>query len=569
MTRPTELEMEGETPVAVQKKTRILDAYGNFGKETQPLIPGEATSLDSWRTTSESRFHEEARSTGVRYRNGVPEYSVRSFFRHLNYVVPSRWDVVEITSTGAEAMLSYRHIGEVMDLPPTSPGMQRLQFGRPLRRRLFLLLTEPDTSVASAIFFFILIISILVLNIVMMMQTMTHFQYFPDDCRSCGGKISYMFDDEATPDAEFEGDYDCVCPPTPLPWTETILKSLTFFFSVEWILRVVLFCPIPVDSKGRRKKTMQYINEWLEYITSWSMVLDFLAIFPYYMELAFETNGLMSLRLLRLIRVMQLVRLGQYNNTFMSLTSVLAESWIYLKMLVGILLFAGAFFGSMIYWLEKGDWMYWPETQSYQFIRLNPQGVQEISPFKSIPDTFWWFFVTATTVGYGDSVPTTTGGKWVAFFAMMTGVLVIAFPVSVFSDLWSKELKRTGALSALDDDEEEDDDDKGTKERDEEGGPSSNGKGVTFQVAEMDVPGAAVRGDPSDDLPASLRSNDGPLGEATITTGVSRRQSSSSLKESQVAIDRDDLTSLLTHVHSIQESQREIKLILRKYKPQL
>ena len=119
----------------------------------------------------------------------------------------------------------------------------------------------------------------------------------------------------------------------------------------------------------------------------------------YYMELAFQTNGLMSLRLLRLFRVMQLVRLGQYNKTFMSLTTVLSESLIYLKLLLGVLLFAAAFFGSMIYWLEKGDWKYWPETKSYQFIRLNPQGIEEISPYKSIPDTFWWFFVTATTVG--------------------------------------------------------------------------------------------------------------------------------------------------------------------------
>ena len=33
--------------------------------------------------------------------------------------------------------------------------------------------------------------------------------------------------------------------------------------------------------------------------------------------------------------------------------------------------------------------------------------------------------------------------------AMMMGVLVIAFPVSVFSDLWSKELKKQGVLNEL------------------------------------------------------------------------------------------------------------------------
>ena len=52
-------------------------------------------------------------------------------------------------------------------------------------------------------------------------------------------------------------------------------------------------------------------------------------------------------------------------------------------------------------------------------------------------------------VGYGDTYPTTFGGKCVAAMAMMMGVLVIAFPVSVFSDLWSKELKKQGVLNEL------------------------------------------------------------------------------------------------------------------------
>jgi hypothetical protein len=39
--------------------------------------------------------------------------------------------------------------------------------------------------------------------------------------------------------------------------------------------------------------------------------------------------------------------------------------------------------------------------------------------------------------------PTSTGGRYVAVLAMMMGVLVIAFPVSVFSELWDKELSQT------------------------------------------------------------------------------------------------------------------------------
>ena len=44
-------------------------------------------------------------------------------------------------------------------------------------------------------------------------------------------------------------------------------------------------------------------------------------------------------------------------------------------------------------------------------------------------------------MGYGDTFPTSTAGKYVGAAAMMMGVLVIAFPVSVFSELWSQELR--------------------------------------------------------------------------------------------------------------------------------
>ena len=217
-------------------------------------------------------------------------------------------------------------------------------------------------------------------------------------------------------------------------------------------------------------------------------MLDALAIFPYYIERYEETNGLLSLRLLRLFRVFQLLRLGKYNTTFLSLINVLVKSILSFNILLIVLVFGAAFFGSMIYWMEKGTWKYttYTDPPSFAYMRIGADGeTEEPTPFTSIPAAFWWFIVTATTgemwhmyiilistlslfmqsftpnlkhnlfifvygaVGYGDTYPTTFGGKCVAAMAMMMGVLVIAFPVSVFSDLWSKELKEQGVLNEL------------------------------------------------------------------------------------------------------------------------
>lgn len=61
---------------------------------------------------------------------------------------------------------------------------------RSLRRRIFLLITEPETSFLSAVFYFFLLTAIFGSNIIMVLQTMPSWQFTPDDCAVCGGYVT-------------------------------------------------------------------------------------------------------------------------------------------------------------------------------------------------------------------------------------------------------------------------------------------------------------------------------------------------------------------------------------------
>lgn len=69
--------------------------------------------------------------------------------------------------------------------------------------------------------------------------------------------------------------------------------------------------------------------------------------------------------------------------------------------------------------------------------RIEPEG-----QFNRISDAVWWAVVTATTVGYGDFYPVTTGGRVIAGILMITGIGLFGGITATLTDLFIKIEKR-------------------------------------------------------------------------------------------------------------------------------
>ena len=68
--------------------------------------------------------------------------------------------------------------------------------------------------------------------------------------------------------------------------------------------------------------------------------------------------------------------------------------------------------------------------------------------FTSIGQGLWWAVQTVTTVGYGDDVPTSVGGRLLASFVMLTGIgFISVVTASVTAGFVEAARRRMGRVS--------------------------------------------------------------------------------------------------------------------------
>lgn len=172
---------------------------------------------------------------------------------------------------------------------------------------------------------------------------------------------------------------------TYLEWTITIA------FTIEYIVRLIV------------------VRHPLKFVFSFFGIIDFLSFLPSYIGLFIAgTHGLMVIRALRLLRIFRVLKLNRYVNESNLLIKAMKASRYKISIFLYAVLMIIIVIGAVMYLVEG-----------------------EQNGFDSIPRSMYWVISTITTVGFGDIVPHTTLGQFIASFIMILGYAIIAVPTGI------------------------------------------------------------------------------------------------------------------------------------------
>jgi voltage-gated potassium channel len=199
-------------------------------------------------------------------------------------------------------------------------------------------------------------------------------------------------------------------------WIEQVA---TVLFAIEYVLRAWACVEI---HHGEYRHPL-----WgrLRYLRSFFALIDLVSVLPAILGVL----GAGDLRTLRLLRLLRMLKLTRHATIFNLLWAVFREEARSIGAVLFILMLTLTIAASLMYMIES-------EAQ--------PDG------FSSIPAAMWWAVETLTTVGYGDLVPITVGGKILGGIVTIIGVAAVALFTSLItvSFIDQLRLRREAALLA-------------------------------------------------------------------------------------------------------------------------
>lgn len=184
-------------------------------------------------------------------------------------------------------------------------------------------------------------------------------------------------------------------------WFEVVSVGI---FTIEYLARIWSAVDHP-DYDGLVSGRVQFASRPL-------LIVDLVAILPFYLAFFGVTAELRFLRALRLVRFLRLLKLARYSDSLKSFSDVLRrkQADLVVAVVVNVILLVVA--SSVMYYAERGAQ---PEV------------------FSSIPQTLWWGVITLTTVGYGDTFPITPLGQLLGAATAMLGIGLFALPASILA----------------------------------------------------------------------------------------------------------------------------------------
>ncbi|KAF4043636.1 Ion transport protein [Phytophthora infestans] len=190
-------------------------------------------------------------------------------------------------------------------------------------------------------------------------------------------------------------------------WTDIFLLVSTIIFSIEYALRVWSCVEDDRFSEGAIKGRLKWMTRPLS-------LIDLIALVPFYLELSlqFDTHqhGGLTLRSLRLLRIVSFLRLERMYNAMKNLRVIFArkkEEFLVVTYLTAVVILTSSL---LIFFVEH---------------------VAQPDVFSSFGVCVWWSVETITSLGYGDIVPVTSMGRAVGASLALWGIVLFTIPGAV------------------------------------------------------------------------------------------------------------------------------------------
>ena len=167
-------------------------------------------------------------------------------------------------------------------------------------------------------------------------------------------------------------------------------------FSIEYLVRVYY--------ASQRQRVLKYIFSPLG-------LIDFLSIVHYFIPMGASQN-FSFFKILRLFRLLRIFKVYRYSDHLQTVIEVIRRKLEYLGAL---------FFATSIVVLFCSCAAYYLEHDA------------QPDKFRNIFSALWWAVSTVMTIGYGDIIPITPGGKIMATILGFIGISLLAVLAGIFS----------------------------------------------------------------------------------------------------------------------------------------